>query len=348
MWQADVYDMTKHSKIVVTGGQGFIGSYILRDLLEAGYTSLHSIDKITGTTLLSKELENMVHWHHCDLLDLGRLEDELEGIEVVIHAAQPNPWDIPSKTKRMQEFIEGTENLVNLSLDLGVKKFIHLSSVAALGIRKQKEDITEKQIFSHSEFDSRYGLGKFLSEQTVWRGHAEGLPVTVLNLSFVLGAGNWQTSSPGLWSWLASRPLFFPAGSAAWVDVRDVADAVERTMLGNFDGNRFIISAENHSYEWVCRHISALVHCEPWKGFIRNAVALFFPFRFLYNTFFSKPFLFSRNVISRTPVTPTYINQASVTELGMSYRTISESLREISALFEKRNKYTDRFPMLEK
>lgn len=50
-------------------------------------------------------------------------------------------------------------------------------------------------MFSHSEFDTTYGLSKFLAEQEVWRGHVEGLNVTILNPSMILGAGNWHKSS---------------------------------------------------------------------------------------------------------------------------------------------------------
>jgi dihydroflavonol-4-reductase len=329
--------MTKHSKILVAGGQGFIGSYILRRLLEAGYTSVHSLDNRSDASLLSKEWREKVNWHQCDLRDLGQLEDILAETDAVIHAAQPHPWSMPSNAYRIRDFVDGTQNLVNLSLDTGVKKLIHISSVDAIGIRKQHEEISEKQIFSHSLFDSRYGLGTFLSEQEVWRAHAEGLAVTILNPSFVLGAGAWLTSSPRLWQWLASQPFSFPGGSTGWVDVRDVADAVEKALNGNYDGKRYILSAENHSYARICNTICDLIRVRPPYAEVNRPIQnILGPLKSLYARFAPERFFFHGHPATTYEVQATFTHTESRQHLGITYRPIDACLQETSVLFLQR------------
>ena len=74
-------------KILVTGGTGFLGSYIIKNLLEKGY-SVRAIRRSNKLPFwISKEIFDKVEWIEGDVLDVVALEEAMEGVDTVIHSA---------------------------------------------------------------------------------------------------------------------------------------------------------------------------------------------------------------------------------------------------------------------
>lgn len=333
----------KQNKILVTGGTGFLGSYVIRQLLHSGYQSIHSVSRGYRTSALPDALQKSVQWHTGNLTDLGMLEDILSDIDVVIHLAGPHPWYAGNAAATGKQTIQGTENLVNMALDGGIKKYIHISASSAKGIRKSPETIDERNVFSHSRFDSPFGLVKFISEQAAWRAHAEGLPVTILNPTFLLGAGDWRYSSPRLWSWINRRLVFYPSGLSGWVDVRDVAEAVVRVVEGAFTGNQFILNGENISFQQICQeaadsigirklHFQASHLSTMYAGLSRSL----FPSRAKNHLFFNGPLSDSLQALTN------YSQYDATKMLGMQFRPVHKTIQETGAQFLQFNK--DKMP----
>lgn len=320
----------------MTGGTGFLGSAILRALWEAGYTSLHSVSRGFRVPFLPEAISRNIRWHNADLADGGALEDVLTGVSRVVHAAGPSPFS-PNYNKHQVKLLQqGTENLVNLSLEHGVTHFVHISSIAALGIRKKQEQITEEHIFSHSRFDSPFGLAKFVAEQTVWRAHAEGLPVSVLNPGYVLGVGDRQYSSPVLWSWLAGKPMFYPVGQTGWVGSEDVAKAVVNVLTGDFTGQRTILCSENLTFQDIFGRISDEVGvARPGIAFRRMAGLLLPALRRLHPRMVARRFFFYDFLGENLFADASYSSDLSIRRLGQQYRPIQDAISEVSALSAK-------------
>jgi nucleoside-diphosphate-sugar epimerase len=83
----------------------------------------------------------------------------------------------------MKVNVEGTANIINAALATGVKKLMHVSSVAAIGRSRGNEVIHEDTPWEDSALNSNYAITKFLSEREVWRGVAEGLNAVIVNPS---------------------------------------------------------------------------------------------------------------------------------------------------------------------
>ena len=119
----------------------------------------------------------------------------MQGANEVYHCAA----EVDLRDKNPNSIIataeKGTENIVNAALALGVEKFCHVSSVAALG-KPVEGDITEDSFEDFSFKNSPYSIGKHLAEQQVWRGNAEGLKVVVVSPSIILVA-SWSDLSKG-------------------------------------------------------------------------------------------------------------------------------------------------------
>jgi len=80
----------------------------------------------------------------CDILDVVTLEEVMDDITHVYHCAAIVSYDPKDRLKILKINVEGTANVVNACIDAGVKKLIHVSSVAALGRIRKDEMVTEK------------------------------------------------------------------------------------------------------------------------------------------------------------------------------------------------------------
>jgi dihydroflavonol-4-reductase len=326
--------LDKNSRILLTGATGFLGRYILRSLISAGYNNLVCLTRKNIIPLQGNFEDASVNWIYGDISDILFLEQALDGFDGIIHCAAIVSFDIRQKKSLLKTSMEGTANLVNIALEKKVTFFLHISSVAALGRKKPEESISEKSVFSHSTYDTTYGLSKFLAEQEVWRGHAEGLKVAILNPSTILGSGNWHQSSPQIFRKIHSGLPFYPTGSTGWVDVRDVASAVLKILDLQPNGERFIISSQNMDYKQVFEKIASCMNVKPpryplqtrfgaWKWRLESLKAILF----------SSESQLTRETYQSTSAISNYQNNKSTSTLGLLYIPIEQTIAQTCAVF---------------
>ncbi|MFN0016131.1 MAG: SDR family NAD(P)-dependent oxidoreductase [Saprospiraceae bacterium] len=239
--------MTSNSKILLTGATGFIGAYMLRLLLNKGYR-VRALRRADSRIDLIRDIAHEAEWAKGDVTDLGALEDAFDGITHVCHCAAMVSFHPKDSRRMMQVNVEGTANMVNLALDFGVQKFVHVSSIAALGRAKNRPNLNEKCQWVQSSDNSQYAISKYLSEQEVWRGHAEGLPVAIANPSVVLGSGYWDVGTGKMFKQVHSGLKFWSVGSTGLVDVRDVSQFLLLLLESDISGERFILNGRNTSF----------------------------------------------------------------------------------------------------
>ncbi len=322
-----------NSKVFITGATGFVGSYIVKKLISAGFHNIYCLRRTDGDTS-NNDIASKVHWVKGDLMNVPMLETQLKDMDVIIHAAAIVTFSTKEKKKMIETAMNGTANLINVSLETGIKKFIHISSIAAIGRRKKKEAIDEKLMFSHSEFDTTYGLSKFLAEQEVWRGHVEGLNVTILNPSMILGAGNWHKSSLQIFKKIYYGMKYYPEGTNGWVDVRDVAEAVLLSLNGDHNGQRFIISAENVSFKIMFEKIAKSLNVDPPNKKINYLLAgIIWRLEAVRSFIMNNAPAITQETIKSTSVEAQYSNEKSVDILGLKYRPIDQTVSESCQVF---------------
>src|SRR5664279_3608617 len=136
-------DLTASKKILVTGAAGLVGSELVNQLLENGYevTALYNSTPFTS-------VHPRLTAAQCDILDTGTLEELMHGVTHVYHCAAIVSFEPKDKYRLLKLNVEGTANVVNTCLDAGVKKLVHVSSVAALGRIRNGQVITEKMNWS--------------------------------------------------------------------------------------------------------------------------------------------------------------------------------------------------------
>ncbi len=257
--------------ILVTGATGLVGAHLLQKLTDAGKqvramkrkgSSLALVEKVFRRAGKESELPR-IEWVNADLLDIFSLDRALLHIDEVYHCGAMVSFHPSARKQMLKVNIEGTANMVNASLDAGVKKFCHVSSVAALGRSSSNQYINEESLWKNSKRNSIYAKSKYGAEKEVWRGMAEGLNAVIVNPSIIFGAGNWQGGSTELIKVVWKGFPFYTTGVNSFVDVRDVVRAMILLMEGDHFGERFVITSENQSYRQVFIWIAGNLRRKP-------------------------------------------------------------------------------------
>jgi dihydroflavonol-4-reductase len=246
--------------ILVTGGTGFLGAYIIRNLIEKGH-SVRAIRRSGGLPFfIPEEIMRQVEWVEGDILDIVSLQEAMQGIEGLIHAAAVVSFSKKDRGRMYQVNIEGTANVVNAALDSGIKRLVHVSSVAALGRTPAQETVNEQKKWEESRNNTHYAISKHEAEMHAWRGFAEGLKGVVINPSTILGFGDWHQSSCAIFRNAYRGFSWYAAGINGFVGVEDVAEAAVSLLLSDITEKRFIVSAENWSIQHLFNNLADNLH----------------------------------------------------------------------------------------
>ena len=238
--------------IFVTGASGLVGSHLIQSLVAKGKT----VRALYRNQIPSFKGAEKVDWVAGDLLDVSALTDAMEGATHVYHSAAIVSFS-PSKAAMMiKANQEGTANVVNICLDKKVEKLVFVSSVAALGRIREDAPIDESMHWTPETSNSIYGKSKYLAEMEVWRGMAEGLKIAIVNPVIIFGAGDWNKGSSEIFKSSYHQFPWYTNGISGFVDVLDVIDAMQLLMDSPIVGERYIISAENVSYQTVFTKIA--------------------------------------------------------------------------------------------
>jgi dihydroflavonol-4-reductase len=241
--------MNQTGKVLVTGGTSFLGAYILKNLIEKGFTVRATRRSPALPFFIPSGILEKVEWVDADVLDVVSLEDALDGVWAVIHAAAIVSFDRKDRDKMYQVNVEGTANVVNCAVESGVKRLIHVSSVAALGRTSRKEMVTEEKKWEDNSSNTHYAISKHHAEMHVYRGFAEGLEGVVINPSTILGYGNWHQSSCAIFKNAYKGFNWYTKGINGFVGVEDVAEATVQLLESDISQERYILNAENWPFQ---------------------------------------------------------------------------------------------------
>jgi len=235
--------------VLVTGGTGFLGAYIIKELVEKGY-SVRAIRRSNKLPFfISPEIFKKVEWVNGDVLDVVALNDAMQGADAVIHSAAVISFYKKERKNMYQVNAEGTANVVNLALENNIKRLVHISSISALGRTASGEKVTEEKKWEETKLNTHYGISKHKAEMEVWRGIGEGLNAVIINPSTVLGFGNWHDGSSAIFRNIYNEFPWYTTGVNGFVDVEDVAKLTILLMETDISEQRFIISNENWEFK---------------------------------------------------------------------------------------------------
>lgn len=322
------------SSILLTGATGFLGLAIARNLTSANKPFRALLRERSDKTELSK-LSTHCEIVYGDLNDPASLLEACAGVDTIIHAAALVSYQSKDRDRLLVVNGEGTANLVNMALEAGVPRLIHLSSVAVLNRVDGGPVTTLKDRWPLERPNSSYAESKFAAEREVWRGQAEGLSVAVLYPSTILGIGDWQgQNTPAFWRMAAQERSFYPSGAAGFVDLRDVVDATRFVLERNIDGDRFLLNGANMSWRELLTQIAQSIRVSPpsrrmaaWQS------ALLWPLESLRARFSGDKPLITKESHRKVQARYSYDGSFYTKESGLTYRNINNAIQEIGNRF---------------
>jgi dihydroflavonol-4-reductase len=246
---------------LVTGGTGFIGSHVVRELAGRG-------DELR---LLVREGRDTAHLDHLeweratgDVRDRDSVRRAMRGVERVFHIAGTTSMRRRDRDRVFEVNVTGTRNVMEEALRAGVLRAVFTSSSGAVGPAKPGGTADESQPFTAGGLGIAYVNAKHDAEGVAMRVAARGLPVVVVNPSFVFGPDDPTGTSNGLVRRLLLRRI--PAyldGALSIVDVRDVARGhLLADELGH-EGERYLLSGRNFTLQRLFADLSRIAGVPP-------------------------------------------------------------------------------------
>ena len=329
--------------ILVTGANGLVGSYLCRYLLAQG-EQVRALRRTVSDMHLVSDIADQIEWVEGDVTDIGALEDAMQDVHMVYHCAGYISYTRRNAKKLMQVNAGGTTNVVNLSLEMGVQKLVHVSSIAALGrTGKKGEVVTESAPWNVEHLSTAYAHSKFAAEREVWRAMAEGLNAVIVNPSIIVGAGNWQSGSCKLFSTVYQGFPYYTEGITGYVDVRDVAQIAVQLMRSDISGERFILNSDNIMNRDLLQSIaSALKVPGPAKKAGPFLSGIAWRLEWLKSLFSGTEPAVTRQTASIAHHTTYFSNEKVSRQLHYTFIPIEASIRETAEAFLKEKK-DDRF-----
>ncbi len=322
----------------ITGASGLVGSYITKRLLEANQKVIALKRKNTDLGLLSKTDQEKITWIEGDILDIDSLQKGISQANRVVHAAAFISFRAKHAEKLLKINVEGTANVVNVCLQNQVSQLCYLSSIAALGQNyDSKIAINEKTQYDTENRASQYGFSKYLAEQEVWRGVAEGLNAFAINPSVVLGVGDWDKSSLLLLKMAYKNIGFYPKGTLNIVDVRDLAEIVWQLFQNPTLGNqRYIVSSQNLSYYDFLAETALRFEKKPPTIALKNwNLQAFYWISQILSAMRLLPPVVTSETIDAVQRNIIYDNSLIIKSLNFQYRALKDTLDWVCEAFVK-------------
>jgi nucleoside-diphosphate-sugar epimerase len=330
--------------VFVTGGTGLVGSHLLLNLAEAGHMIRALKRKRSDTEVVKRiftfygkeDLYEKVLWVEGDITDVISLEEGIGDAQYVYHTAALVSFNPRDKQKLYKFNIEGTANVVNACLEKGVKKLCYVSSTAAVGTSKNDGVTVESNAWNEEDVNSNYAISKHYAENEVWRGVAEGLSAVIVNPCVIIGPGDWNRSSGTLYKTIQKGLKFYTGGANAFVDVRDVADAMNLLMNSDIESDRFLLIGENLSYKDLFTKIAVSMGMKPPSILVKGLwIDLFWRLEKV-RTFFTRnaPVVTSESAQSAVSKV-TYSADKFASKMKYTFRDINDATTNAGTYYKK-------------
>ncbi|GGE69600.1 nucleoside-diphosphate-sugar epimerase [Pedobacter psychrotolerans] len=315
--------------ILVTGGTGFLGAELIKQLTDQGLTVRALRREKSKIPDLIKD-NALIEWFMADINEPSTLEEAFSGVTQVYHCAAFVSLNSKHKKQLFHVNIDGTSNIVNLCIENNCR-LLHVSSIAALGIAKKGKQISERDFWEYDSKAHAYGLSKYEGEMEVWRGINEGLNGVIVNPSIIMGKSAGFEGSGAIFKLVKEGLPFYTNGASGFVDVEDVAQSMILLMAAEVTGERFIISSGNMHYQDLFTQIAQgfavnapTREAKPWMlGLAWRALKL-------VSVFTRKEPSITKDTATSSVTLSYYDNTKVIEQTGIHFKPVNQIITEIT------------------
>ena len=332
--------------ILITGATGLVGSHLLLylltenpdDKITALYRSETKKQKIINWLLYKNKNLNLnnIIWKQIDITDIPELEIAFQEINYVYHCAAivdfaPKHKDLLNKVN-----IEGTANIVNLSLTYNIKKLCYVSSIATLSEPKIGHIIDETCEWNPENFNGDYAISKNGGEIEVWRGIYEGLNAVIVNPGVIIGDGLWDSGSADLFNQVNKGLPFYTKGTTGFIAVTDVVKCMAMLMQSKNTAERYILVESCPTFQQVINTIAQSLNKPKPKIYAHNFLLQFAYFLdILVCLFTSKKQQLTKDSIKASQSITIYNNSKIKETLNIEFTPILNYIETVSKEYLK-------------
>lgn len=240
--------------ILVTGANGFIGSHVVRLLLEDGRAVRCFVQRASNLINL-QDIENSgkLQFAYGDLRDFDSVKRAVKGVRAVYHlGAYVHLWYANPKVVYDINWT-GAKNVFQACLEEEVDKVVYTSTAAILKGGTKKDPSNEEDTLSLARMPGHYARSKLLAYEDALRYVKGGLPIVITSVTTPIGEGDYSLTPPGkmIVDYLNGRLPGYIEGVINYIDVEDAAAGHILAEENGRVGERYILGAHNLTLEEV-------------------------------------------------------------------------------------------------
>ena len=232
-------------KVLVTGANGFLGSWVTRALVNEG----HDVFALVRPQSDLSELEGVkCQYMYGDVTDVHSLLEAFKGMDAVFHLAGLIAYKKSQRPSMEKVNVEGTANVVEVCREYKIKRLVYLSSVVAIGAGFNPDQVlSESSSYNISDLNLGYFETKRKAEEIVVKACQRGeIDAVILNPSTIYGAGDAKKGSRKMQIKVARGELnYYTSGGVNVVAVEDVVAGILSAWKKGRSGERYILAGEN-------------------------------------------------------------------------------------------------------
>jgi dihydroflavonol-4-reductase len=254
---------------LVTGGTGFVGSHLVRQLLERG----ERVRVLVRPASSMRALEGIgIEVARGDLRDASAVRAAMRGVRRVFHVGADYRLWAKDPTEIYKSNVLGTQNILS-AVEAGVERVVYTSTVATIAVPSDRvpDETTDALL---GEMIGHYKRSKFLAERAVLDAATRGVPVVIVNPTTPVGPGDWRPTPTGkvILDFLRRRlPAYVQTGLNV-VPVEDVARGHLLAADHGRVGERYLLGGRNMTLKEILDALATISGqrapriCLPWSG----------------------------------------------------------------------------------
>jgi len=247
-----------NNKVFITGAGGFIGSNLVRALAS---TSKHIVAFVRGEV---KGSITGVTYVEGDILDPDSYSIHMAGVDTVFHCAAYVTFERKEFSRAHRVNVEGTRHILEAAFDAGIRKVVHLSACAVLGVSKDPDRVLDESSRPEILEDHVYAYTKQLAEAEIQKSVQKGLDVSIANIATVYGRGDRKMNSGSIIKAIyEGRMKCIPPGGTSYVGVDDLVNGLILLAERGKAGERYIFNTENLTYKALAQRIAGVLGVTP-------------------------------------------------------------------------------------
>ncbi len=233
---------------LITGGTGFLGSHLVRQLIEEGTRDI----RVMATSIPDWLVDLGVETFEGSITKQDDAKRAVEGISEIYHLAGKVSREQRDSREMYQIHVEGTRLLCDAAKAAGVKTMVLASTSGTIAVTKDGDVVPDESYPQPLEIISRwpyYASKSYQEMAALERFSGKGLRLVIMNPSLLLGPGDDRLSSTKVvLDFMARKIGAVPTGGVSFVDVRDAAKSFRIAMRKGRHGERYLMGAANWTF----------------------------------------------------------------------------------------------------